>query len=66
MELIDKIDAEIEEIVNDSEVTIFYKISKLNSERISTTIKASVYRGVEKVAKDYKILLDISNFYYYI
>ena len=66
MELIDKIDAEIEEIVNDSDVTIFYKISKLNSERIPTTIKASVYRGAEKVAKDYKILLDISNFYYYI
>jgi hypothetical protein len=54
---------------------MLYKISKLNSERITAVIKAIGSRGVEKVTKDYvientlqnsKILLDISNFYYYI
>jgi hypothetical protein len=61
--------------VKNSEVTMLYKISKLNSERISAIIKAIGSRGAEKVTKDYliennlqnsKILLDISNFYYYI
>lgn len=61
--------------MKNSEVTMLYKISKLNSERISAIIKAIGSRGAEKVTKDYliennlqnsKILLDISNFYYYI
>lgn len=54
---------------------MLYKIWKLNSERITAVIKAIGSRGAEKVTKDYviennlqnsKILLDISNFYYYI
>jgi ABC-type xylose transport system substrate-binding protein len=75
LELIDKRNAEIEEMVNDSDVAMLYKISKLNSESIPAAIKTIIYRGAEKAAKDYviennlkdyQILLDISNFYYYI
>jgi hypothetical protein len=59
-------------MLNDSDVAMLNKRSKLNSEKIRAEI---IYRDAEKLAKDYviennlkdsKILLDISNFYYYI
>lgn len=53
LSLIDRRDLEIEKLVQNTNVSMLYKISKLTSERIPPVIKSKILNIAEKAADDY-------------